>query len=422
MLTSCLLQSVRMRAVRYGRSPTARFAALVGLLAYLSYASARDGWTSPALIGTAVFFAVALPYYAMLSNALERRVMEATALVTPGRLARFAAQFTFNIIVMLVLSQGGLFGNGSEALQTLGGAGGAATLATAASQGAQFLGLFLARRGVGEPMRNVQVGISANIVASGAATVGLPEVSAAYVMASLAVGGVALTMGLLSDLRSLCPRRGGVAVFFGTFNPFHLGHLRCVELALQRRGVAKVVIHPTIVPQGHVIALARGELRVAAVERGFTVYATTDRADPLLNYFPTGDRFLPAEVRRDLIQASLDEAVARNPALAGRVEVAWMPEAYAAGGFPAVLRAIRRQHPGARVHVIHGTDPGGMMVRAIVDECGWVYPLAIRRIPGFSGTAVRAGVAGLTAQTVAERLARLANPCPPEVCDDRRAA
>jgi len=410
-------------AMNHVRSPSAHFAAFFGFLAYLSYGSARDGWTNPALIGTAIIFAVALPYYAFISNVLERRVMEVSALVTPGRLARFGAQFAFNFAVMFALDHSGLFGaDKAWTLRSMGGAVGVAVLITAASQGAQFFGLYLARRGIGDPMRNVQFGLSANIAASAVATVGLPQIADAYMVISLFIGGIAVLNGILSDVRSLVPRKGGIAVYFGTFNPVHKGHMECVRAALESRGVERVIIHPTVVPKGHVDALACGHIEAVDDERGYTIYQKTNKADPLLDYFPTGDRFLSPETRRDLIQAAIDDVVAENPDLVGRIEVAWLPNAYAASGFRAVLRELRRRHPGCRVHGIHGNDTGGMMVRAILDDCGWVYPFVVRRLPGFSGTAVRNGDMTMTTRTVAQRLEEIAHTSGKEAEDERLVA
>ncbi len=91
-----------------------------------------------------------------------------------------------------------------------------------------------------------------------------------------------------------------------------------------------------------------------------------------------------------------------------RVEVAYHPEIYEAEGFHGVLRHIRGRHRGTPVHAIHGSDVGGMMVRAIIDECGWIYPLAVRRVDGISATAIRNGATGMTSNAVDEALARLA--------------
>ena len=67
---------------------------------------------------------------------------------------------------------------------------------------------------------------------------------------------------------------------------------------------------------------------------------------------------------------------------------------------PELLARIRQDHPGKALHGIHGSDFGGMLVRAILDECGWIYPLAVRRRDGVSATAIRAGARDMTSQAV----------------------
>ena len=44
-----------------------------------------------------------------------------------------------------------------------------------------------------------------------------------------------------------------------------------------------------------------------------------------------------------------------------------------------MIAEVKRRHPGVRLHSLHGTDNGGMYVRQISDECGWIYPWRILR-------------------------------------------
>ncbi len=387
----------------YTRSKTARVGWGISCVSYLSYAAAAGQWDNPGLIAASTLFGVALPFYAKASNRIEQLVMEASGMVTPGRTARFLAQFIFNLALLAGLSAAGVFGAAGGNLETLGGVAGSAVIITAASQGSQFIGLVLARRGLGDPMRNVLMGLAANIVASAIATAGAPAIAQGYAIASTIIGISALGWGFLSDLRSLFPTTGGVGVYFGTFNPAHRGHLRCIAEAFRRRGLDRVYIHPTIVPAGHANAIAKGELAVETQADGFTRLRRTDRADILLDYFPTGDRFLPPEIRRDLLKLALADKEA-CPVSDHQVEVIWMPELYTAGGFPAVFRHIANLHRDAPIHVIHGADAGGMMVRTMMDECGWVYPLVCRRTDGVSATKIRDGALHLTTAGVAARL------------------
>jgi hypothetical protein len=89
-----------------------------------------------------------------------------------------------------------------------------------------------------------------------------------------------------------------------------------------------------------------------------------------------------------------------------------MPDVYAERGFPGIIRAIRRAHPGVPLHGIHGSDWGGMMVRAIMDECGWIYPMAVLRRDKISATAIRAGARGMVAAGVEETLRQLRDNLP----------
>ncbi len=80
--------------------------------------------------------------------------------------------------------------------------------------------------------------------------------------------------------------------------------------------------------------------------------------------------------------------------LSDKIEVAFYPEIYNTKGFQGVIAEIKRRYPGARLHALHGTDFGGMLVRQIVDECGWIYPWCILRRDKVSATAHPQGCQG----------------------------
>jgi nicotinic acid mononucleotide adenylyltransferase len=246
------------------------------------------------------------------------------------------------------------------------------------------------------------VGLSANIVATAMAVAGLPIARELFIVVSLLVGAVVFTVGLLSDLRGWLHPQGGVGLFFGTFNPFHQSHLQVIRRALDDRRLDKVIVHPTIVPRLHAVALARGEIHVARVENGMQVYERTEKADVNVDYFPTGRQFFAPEARRAMIELAIAEA-----GLADRVEVAYMPEVYARDGFHGVIRELKRHHRGRPLHGIHGSDMGAMYLRAIMDECGWIYPMPIARRDNVSATAIRNGATGMTSPSVAEVLVQL---------------
>lgn len=386
--------------ISYVRSPSTKLAILSGGCMYLAYAAAHGAWTNPYLVGVCGFIAIFLPKYSILSNKIEERINFKFAVVTFGRAARFVAQAAMNLAIWLLFVVGGV--TPAEGLNGLGGVAGIALLTTLASVGAQFVAQFLFNRGVGDLNRNVMVALCLNIIFTALATLGIPALATGFMIASLGLGGLLFGIGVLSDLRAIFHPTGGVGVFFGTFNPFHATHLALVRKAIETRGLSKVIIHPTITPKLHAQALERGEIRIAGIEAGLCVLAKTEKADANVNYFPTGNRFFPPETRKLMIELAVEEA-----GLSGKVEVLWLPDVYREQGFHGVVRAIRRMHPGVVLHGIHGSDLGGMWVRAIYDESGWIYPLPTRRSDNVSATAIRNGAVGMTSRVVTEILDHL---------------
>ena len=117
--------------------------------------------------------------------------------------------------------------------------------------------------------------------------------------------------------------KGGIGLFFGTFNPFHNTHLAILRRAMEERRLDKIIIHPTLIPRLHADAFRKGEIRVGRLKDGFQIYEKTDKADVNVDYFPTGDMFLPPETRKALIELAVAEA-----GLGDRVEVAFLREVY----------------------------------------------------------------------------------------------
>ena len=364
---------------------------------YVSYAAGFDAWLNPALIGVALFVGLALPSYSRLSNRAEQGANNAFALVSIGRLARFFPQLLFNVCAFGVLLVGGVVNGGN--LSGVGGLLGAAAITTVASQGAQYVAIFLFNRNLGDLNRNVMIALSLNIVVTALAIMGFEVVRWIFLVGGIFLGVLVFGSGLLSDLRAFLFPRRGVGVFFGTFNPFHKTHVKLVRDALENRGLGKVVIHPTVIPRAHRIWRERGEIRVARVEDGLQIYEKTVKADPYVDYFPTGHRFYAPETRRYMIELAIAEA-----GLADRVEVCYMAETYARFGFHGVVREIRKANPGTPLHGILGSDVGGMMVRAILDECVWIYPMPFLRRDGVSATAIRAGAEGMTGSSITKAL------------------
>ena len=410
-LTAFAAQAARLR--QYVRSPSTRIAAFGGVVSYLSYAAAHGSWANPALIGVSLFVGLFLPSYAKLSNKAELWANNALGYVTAGRLGRFIPQYLFNLAVFWVLLWGGALR--VPGMMSVGGVAGAALLTTAISQGAQYLGLYLFQRGVGDANRNVLVSVVLNMLLSAFGTAGVPLAREAYIAAGAVLGLLFFGVGLLSDLRSVFAPKGGIGLFFGTFNPFHNTHLQMVQRAIAERGLDKVIIHPTLVPRLHADAFRKGQIRVARLEKGFQIYERTEKADLNVDYFPSGRQFLPPETRKALIELAVAEV-----GLGDKVEVAFYPEVYNKKGFQGVIAEIRRRHPGARLHALHGTDIGGMTVRGICDECGWIYPWRILRRDQVSATAIRRGATGMTSKVVTDVLAQLGDNPPYVTAGGRR--
>lgn len=392
---------------RYVRSTSTRMAAFVGAITYLSYAYAHGSWANPALIGVSLFTGAFLPTYAKLSNKAELWAQNQFGFVTAGRLGRFVPQYAFNLAVFWVLLWGGALNE--RGVASVGGVAGAALVTSLASQGSQYLGLWLFQRGIGDANRNVLVGVSINLLLAAFGTAGVPGAREAFLTLGFLLGLALFGLGVLSDLRSIFPRKGGIGIFYGTFNPFHNTHVDIVRRAIEERGLEKIIVHPTLIPRIHVEAFRKGQIRVARLEGGFQIYEKTDKADVNVDYFPSGRQFLPPETRKVLIELAVAEI-----GLADKVEVAFYPEIYNSKGFQGVTAEVRRRHPGKRLHGLHGTDIGGMTVRAIYDECGWIYPWRILRRDKVSATAIRRGAKGMTSSVVTDVLTQLATN-PPEV-------
>ena len=73
-----------------------------------------------------------------------------------------------------------------------------------------------------------------------------------YLSYGIGLGLLVFGVGLASDRRGLFHPKGGIGVFFGTFNPFHRTHRTLIERALSERRLERVVIHPTVLqrPEG----------------------------------------------------------------------------------------------------------------------------------------------------------------------------
>jgi hypothetical protein len=383
-MTTSKLEAVPAIVRQYLNSRSTQIALIVGVTMYVAYAATHRQWLNPALIGVCAFVSLLLPWYSKLSNKVEEKTNLRFAIVTLGRLSRFALQLVFNAVIFLAFEFGGVLEPGS--FEGVGGILGITVLTTIASQGAQYIAVTLFNRGVGDLNRNVMCALAANVLVTAAATTGLHMIKVVFVASSLILGALIFSISLFSDLRSWLYPRKGIGIFFGTFNPFHVTHVAIVKRALEKRQLSKIIIHSTVVPRLHALALQRGEIYVARIENGQHVLERTKKADLNVNYFPTGNRFYPPETRKLMIDLSLEEA-----GLKDSVDLLWLPEVYEQRGFHGVIEEIKRMYPGTPLHGLHGSDLGGMWVRGIYDESGWIYPFPVRRRDGFSATAIGGG-------------------------------
>lgn len=398
---------------RYVRSPSTRWAAFGGLLTYVSYAYAHGSWGNPTLIGVSVFIGAFLPSYSKLSNKAELWANNQFGFVTAGKLGRFLPQLAFNLAVFWACVLGGAFKQAGIA--SVGGFAGAALVTTLASQGTQYVGGYLLVRGIGDANRNTLVSLLVNIILAALGTAGVPGAREVFLTFGFVMGALFFGVGLLSDIRSVFAPKGGVGMFFGTFNPFHNSHLEILRRAMDERNLDRVIIHPTLIPRLHADAFRKGEIRVGRLQDGFQIYEKTEKADSNVDYFPTGRQFLPPETRKVLIELALAEA-----GLGNRVEVAFYADTYNRRGFQGVVGDIKKRNPGQRLHILHGTDFGGMLIRNICDECGWIYPWCILRRDNVSATAIRKGAKGMTPAVVTDVLDQISRNLPVVTAGGRR--
>lgn len=389
--------SVPFSFTGYLQSDSTKLGLSAGFVMYLSYAVIGGAFGNLGLIALSLFVGGFIPYFSRLSNKADETIAFRTALVTPGRVVRFAFQFAFNLFIFATLIFSGIL---SRSLMTgLGGILGTAAFTTASSQGIQYLALSLASRDMGNKNRNILIALTLNMTFAALAVFGLGAAREAFVIFSFAMGIGFFGMGLASDLRSCIYPNGGIGIFFGTFNPLHKTHIELIRRSIEDRGLVKVYLHATVVPKLHRDALRRGEIKIARHEFGMRVYEKTDWADVHVNYFPTGNRFFEYETRVRLARMAIEEA-----GLSEMVEVLELPDVYTARGFYGVLDEIKKLNPGVSLHGIHGSDLGGMWVRSIYDESGWIYPVSFRRIDSVSATAIRNGACGMTTPRVEREL------------------
>lgn len=355
------------------------------------------------VLGLAALVGV-LPHLARRAARFEDVVNQRTAEVLPSRLLRPPLHIPLVFALIWVLGRGT-----STSILAIG------TLAAASAQ-ACALGLGLAYKGRGDRIGNA---LLASAVFFNVATwhLATSNPAAQVIVAALDIWlGIDLARAAASDFRALVYPKTGVGVFFGTFNPVHKTHLAIMAAALRQRGLTKLYVHPTTVPKLHRTALANGEI-ACDYDGGMRVYYVTPNADPNKDYFPTGRRFFDYAARNELLKAAIADTQ-----LEAWVEVLEVPQIYDAQGFSGVLAHVKRMHPKVPIHGLHGSDPGGMWVRALFDAAGGVHPFPAERRDGVSATAIRNGEAGMTTPTVTRFLEAMRNGQPFTFPNGRRFA
>ncbi len=126
---------------RYLRSRSTQMAAFSGLFSYFCYGYAHGSFGNAALIGVSLFVGVFSPTYVKLSNKAELWVNGHFGFVTAGRFGRFLPQYAFNLAVFWIMQWGGALNRAG--LESVGGFASAALVTTLASQGFQYLGIYL---------------------------------------------------------------------------------------------------------------------------------------------------------------------------------------------------------------------------------------------------------------------------------------
>jgi nicotinic acid mononucleotide adenylyltransferase len=378
---------------KYLSSFSSQLGLIMGALYYLAYAAPSHSWTDPWLIGVSVFISGFAPYYSKFSNRIDEKAAFHTASVFAGKLARFAAQVVFNVVVYSLLVRGTSVSE--KDLDGLGGILGISATVSLISQGIQYLALFFYNRDVGSKNVNVTLGVTLSVAAGALAAQGFETAQTVLMGVGLVLAAVGLLYSLFTDVRGLLSPKGGVGLYFGTFNPAHKTHAAILRRFVEERQLERVIVHPTLIPKVHRIALAKGQIRIKEQSAGMRVYEATEKADVHVNYFTTGTRFYETEHRIAMLKIMV-----REEGLEDVVEVADMSDAYNAKGFYGVIRAVKKQYRGKKLHGLHGSDVGGMLVRSIYDESGGIIPCAIRRIDGISATAIRNGAQGMTTEGV----------------------
>lgn len=380
------------RANSYLRSFFTWLAIIAGLVMYVSYALPTSQWTNPRLLAVSIVTGLFLPSFTTLSDTFEYGAIKRWGSVFLGKSVRLVWQSTYNAFALAMLVSGGIVN--VAVLSPVGGVVGAVALMSFASQGIQYLMIELVNRNIGNRYLNIILALSLNIFVAALAALGFRPMQVLFVVAGLCLGFIGAGYSLVSDLLGLLAPKGGVGLFFGTFNPVHRSHLKILSEFIRRRGLEKVYLHSTVVPNFYQGLLDEGVIEIEAIRDGMRVYRKTGRGDLHLDYFPTGRAFFEVENRLAMLRAAVEDA-----GLKDKIEVLYLPETYRSKGFRGIANYVRAIEKGKRLHGLHGSDKHGVIVRMIYDSA-FVLPYAVVRRDKVSATAIRSGEKGLTTPTV----------------------
>jgi hypothetical protein len=210
----------------YMKSFYTRLAIILGLVMYTTYAISSQLWESTQLITVSLVVAVFLPYYTKISEWFERKAVYYTGLIFLGKIIRFIWQFGFNYFALMLLLNGGIVR--SEDLDIIGGLYGAVALTTFSSQGMQYLSIALANRDYGNHYKNVTFALGTNVMVSALASMGIVWIQYIFIVMGILLGFIGALYSLFTDLMGKLAPKGGIGVFFGTFNPAHKSHMEIV--------------------------------------------------------------------------------------------------------------------------------------------------------------------------------------------------
>ncbi|MDR0917933.1 MAG: hypothetical protein LBM93_01580 [Oscillospiraceae bacterium] len=382
----------KLKMIGYLKSFYTKLATIMGCVMYISYALPTNQWSNLFLIGISVFVAAFLPFFTKISESLERRAVLITGSIFLGKVIRFVWQFAFNLFAVYMVVWGDIVK--VENLVRVGGILGAVALTSFASQGLQYLMLALANRDIGNRYLNITLALSINVCLSAIASLGYVVVQTVFIVMGIALGFIGAFYSLVTDIKGLIAPKGGVGIFFGTFNPAHTTHMAILKKFIEKRKLEKVYVHSTVVPKLHQLFLNEGVIEISEMKDGMRIYGKTEKADFHINYFPTGNAFFEIENRVAMLKAAVEDA-----GLTNKVEVLYLPEIYASKGFYGIISYVRQLNPHKHIHALHGSDYGGLLVRTIYDET-FLWPYTIVRKDKVSATAIRNGEKGMTSPTV----------------------